>query len=72
MQLVLRRVEHEHRGQKREKVLGRPLICSDIPVHREHVPDTLGYFDPEKPEALAEQFVEIYGELRPGLDLQRR
>jgi glycosyltransferase involved in cell wall biosynthesis len=53
------------------KALGRPLICSDIPVHREQVPDALGYFDPENPEALAELLAEIYGELRPGPDLQR-
>ena len=53
------------------KALGRPLVCSDIPVHREQVPDALGFFDPKKPEMLADLLAEIYGDLRPGPDLQR-
>jgi glycosyltransferase involved in cell wall biosynthesis len=53
------------------KALGRPLLCSDIPVHREQVPDALGFFDPMKPEMLADLLAEIYGDLRPGPDLQR-
>ena len=53
------------------KVLGRPLVCSDIPVHREQVPDALGFFDPKKPEMLANLLAETYEELRPGPDLQR-
>jgi glycosyltransferase involved in cell wall biosynthesis len=53
------------------KALGRPLVCSDIPVHREQVPDALGFFDPKRPEALADLLAEIYGDLRPGPDLQR-
>jgi len=53
------------------KALGRPVICSDIPVHREQVPDALGFFDPNKPEMLADLLAEIYGDLRPGPDLQR-
>jgi glycosyltransferase involved in cell wall biosynthesis len=53
------------------KALGRPLICSDIPVHREQVPDALGFFDPKKPEMLADLLAEIYGDLRPGPDLER-
>jgi glycosyltransferase involved in cell wall biosynthesis len=53
------------------KALGRPLICSDIPVHREQVPDALGFFDPTKSEMLADLLAEIYGNLRPGPDIQR-
>jgi glycosyltransferase involved in cell wall biosynthesis len=53
------------------KALGRPLVCSDIPVHREQVPDALGFFDPNKPEMLADLLAEIYEDLRPGPDLQR-
>jgi glycosyltransferase involved in cell wall biosynthesis len=53
------------------KALGRPLVCSDIPVHREQVPDALGFFDPTKSEMLADLLAEIYGDLRPGPDLQR-
>jgi hypothetical protein len=53
------------------KALGRPLVCSDIPVHREQVPDALGFFDPTKSETLADLLAEIYGNLRPGPDIQR-
>jgi glycosyltransferase involved in cell wall biosynthesis len=53
------------------KALGRPLVCSDVPVHREQVPDALGFFDPTKPEMLADLLADIYGDLRPGPDLQR-
>jgi glycosyltransferase involved in cell wall biosynthesis len=53
------------------KALGRPLVCSDIPVHREQVPDALGFFDPRKPEMLTDLLTEIYGDLPPGPDLQR-
>ena len=31
------------------KALGRPVICSDIEVHREQAPSALGYFSPEIP-----------------------
>ncbi len=53
------------------KALDRPLVCSDIPVHREQVPDALGFFDPKKPETLADLLADIYADLRPGPDLQR-
>ena len=46
------------------KALGRPLVCSDIPVHREQVPDALGFFDPMKPEILADLLAKIYPDLR--------
>jgi glycosyltransferase involved in cell wall biosynthesis len=53
------------------KALGRPLLCSDIPVHREQVPDALGFFDPTKPETLADLLASVYGDLPPGPDYQR-
>ena len=53
------------------KALGRPLVCSDIPVHREQAPDALGFFDPKKPEMLADLLADIYEDLPPGPDLQR-
>jgi uncharacterized protein (DUF3084 family) len=40
-------------------------------VHREQVPDALGFFDPKKPEMLANLLAETYEDLRPGPDLQR-
>ena len=52
------------------KALGRPLICSDIPVHREQVPAALGFFDPREPEMLADLLAEVYGDLTPGPDPQ--
>jgi glycosyltransferase involved in cell wall biosynthesis len=53
------------------KALGRPLICSDISVHREQVPDALGFFDPTKPAALADLLAQIYPDLPPGPDIER-
>jgi glycosyltransferase involved in cell wall biosynthesis len=35
------------------KALGRSIILSDIPVHREQAPQRGVYFDPDSPEALA-------------------
>ena len=53
------------------KALGRPLVCSNIPVHREQVPDALGFFDPKKPEMLGDLLAEFYGDLEPGPNLSR-
>jgi glycosyltransferase involved in cell wall biosynthesis len=53
------------------KALGRPLVCSDIPVHREQVPDALGFFDPTKPEMLADLLAGIFRDLPPGPDIQK-
>ena len=50
------------------KALGRPMICSDIPVHREQVPDALGFFDPYKPKDLASLIDKIYASLPTGPD----
>jgi glycosyltransferase involved in cell wall biosynthesis len=52
------------------KALGRPLICSDIPVHREQVPHALGFFDPANPETLAELLAAVYERLPPGPDFE--
>lgn len=35
------------------KALGRPIICSDLPVHREQAPDCLGFFGCDDSPALA-------------------
>lgn len=37
------------------KVMGKRLILSDIPVHREQVTDGSNFFDPNNPEELAEK-----------------
>jgi glycosyltransferase involved in cell wall biosynthesis len=51
------------------KALGRPLLCSDIAVHREQAPRALGFFDPESPEDLAELLAATWPELTAGPDL---
>src|SRR5438046_10393672 len=48
--------------------LGRPLLCSDIPVHREQASTARGFFDPDRPEALAELLAPTWNELQPGPD----
>lgn len=48
--------------------LGRPLLCSDIPVHREQAPGALGFFGVDDPAALAKQLAAHWLELAPGPD----
>jgi glycosyltransferase involved in cell wall biosynthesis len=49
--------------------LGRPLLCSDIAVHREQVPAALGFFSTDRPEGLAELLEAHWSKLTPGPDL---
>lgn len=39
------------------KALGRPLMCSDLPVHREQAPDCRGFFGCDDADALAQLLV---------------
>lgn len=48
------------------RALGKRLLLSDIPVHREQDPPGALYFDPHDPEALARLVAEHWAELRPG------
>ena len=48
------------------KALGRPLICSDIPVHRDQAPGALGLFDANSPEELAQLLSASFSDLDPG------
>nr|AYC79412.1 glycosyltransferase [uncultured bacterium] len=50
------------------KALGRPVICSDIPVHREQAPHALGFFDCDDSDALAAILAAHWGPLVPGPD----
>lgn len=50
------------------KALGRPVICSDIAVHREQAPDALGFFGCDDPEALAAILARHWESLAPGPD----
>jgi glycosyltransferase involved in cell wall biosynthesis len=51
------------------KSLGKKILVSDIPVHREQAPPGGTYFDPEGPEDLAEKMVRIWEETPAGPDL---
>jgi glycosyltransferase involved in cell wall biosynthesis len=51
------------------KALGRPLVCSDIPVHREQAPNALGFFEATSPEHLATVLGAHYQQLDAGPSL---
>jgi glycosyltransferase involved in cell wall biosynthesis len=53
------------------KALGRPLICSDIPVHREQAPGALGWFPCDAPDVLADLIASHWDGLNPGPDMLR-
>ena len=46
--------------------LGRPLLCSDIAVHREQVPTARGFFPTDRADVLAELLEAHWSELMPG------
>lgn len=50
------------------KSLGKGMIVSDIPVHREQDPEAAVYFVPKNAERLAEILNRYWQELRPGPD----
>jgi hypothetical protein len=50
------------------KAIGRPMICSDIPVHREQAPASLGFFGCDDPRALAATMSRVWPPLAPGPD----
>ena len=49
--------------------LGRPLLCSDIAVHREQVPRALGFFPTDRADVLAELLEANWNKLSPGPNL---
>lgn len=49
--------------------LGRPLLCSDIAVHREQVPRALGFFPTDRADVLAELLEAQWNKLTPGPSL---
>ena len=51
--------------------LGRPLICSDIAVHREQAGGALGFFRSDQPAELANLLAEHWSQIEPGPDLER-
>ena len=48
------------------KALGRPLLCSDIPVHREQAPEALGFFPCDRPDILGDLLASHWSVLEPG------
>jgi len=50
------------------KSLGKSIILSDIPVHREQAPARAAYFDPTAPERLAECLLAAFEQYEPGPD----
>ena len=51
------------------KALGRPVFCSDIPVHREQAPDPGLLFDCDEPRSLASLLVDRWPKLSSTRDL---
>ena len=51
------------------KAFGRPLICSDIPTHREQAPEALGFFPCDRPDKLADLLAVNWPTLEPGPNL---
>jgi glycosyltransferase involved in cell wall biosynthesis len=50
------------------RAIGRPLLLSDIEVHREQMPGSMFFFDPHSPKSLAHLIAEQWPDLRPGPD----
>jgi glycosyltransferase involved in cell wall biosynthesis len=50
------------------KSIGKTIVLSDIPIHREQSPASALYFDPTDPSSLAERMVEAYDTYQPGPD----
>jgi len=53
------------------KSLGKRMILSDIPVHREQAPADGVYFDPHKPAELADVLWRVWSEFDPVQDQRR-
>jgi glycosyltransferase involved in cell wall biosynthesis len=51
------------------KALGRPLILSDIPTHREQAGEIAAFFRAGSPEDLAKVVEDLWPRLAPGPDL---
>jgi glycosyltransferase involved in cell wall biosynthesis len=50
------------------KALGRPMVCSDLAVHREQAPNTLGFFGCDDAESLAGLLERFWPSLSAGPD----
>ncbi len=52
------------------KSVGKRMILSDIPVHREQNPPHAIFFNPHEPEALADVLLRVFDEHQPGPDYE--
>src|SRR5262249_36655529 len=52
-------------GVEEAHLLGKPILLSDIPVHREQAPPRAIYFDPRNASELAARFAEMIGNAAP-------
>ena len=50
--------------------IGKTVLISDIPAHREQNPPKATYFDPKSSENLADKLEHIWNETEPGPDLE--
>ena len=53
------------------RMVGRPLIVSDLPVHREQIGSDAIFFDPANPSSLAAAVIAIDSSLASGIDQSR-
>lgn len=53
------------------KALGQSIICSDLPVLREQMPSSLGFFPAARPDVLAERLAELWPTLVEGPQPER-
>lgn len=53
------------------KALGKPLICSDLAIHREQVPDAAGFFSARDESALATAIARVWKDLASGWNVSR-
>lgn len=51
------------------KSLGKGMLLSDLPVHREQDPPASYYFAPQEPDDLAAKLGTLWSQLQPGPDL---
>jgi glycosyltransferase involved in cell wall biosynthesis len=52
------------------KSLGKTILLSDLPVHREQNPPSVEYFNPTDATSLAEKILSIYATRSPGPELR--
>ena len=51
------------------KSIGKAIVMSDIPIHREQSPAGAIYFDPNDAASLAEGLIQVFDTCSPGPDL---